>query len=661
MCIIWFIFSDMIHAQESILVDKWKEYIEDWADDSENEAQLEVLYADLSNLSEHPFDLNEVTGEQLARLPFLTDYQIAQFLRYRKQVDRLVSIYELKGITGWDYQTIQLVLPFVRVVEKGVEKRGITWKNLLKYGHNELLLRYDRCLQSKAGYGSFSDSILAKYPNRKYLGEPFYLSLRYAYQFDDRIQAGFVAEKDAGEPFWTDVHKGVDFYSFHFLLKEQRVLKTLALGDYKASFGQGLIVSQDFTPGRSALVAQAERRNNGFRRHYSTNEQDFFRGAAVTLAWKEMEASLFYSYRKEDAAIERDTFPSIQSSGLHRLRRDWEKRRALNVQAMGLNLRWAKPHFHVGITGLYYTFGGKVFYPQERLDNRFAFRGKSNFNIGVDYMWRNRWGKLYGETAMSRNGAMATLNALLLTPASYFSFLVLHRYYDRRYQALFGNAFAQNSSVENEQGIYLGLQWTPFGHWKVSAYADFYRFPWLKYQVNYPSTGKEYMVRLDYTPNEQLAAYVRYKRKEQDEVGNTERMRGQVSYVLKRAWYLRTAVDMSLVSGDKGWQVSQSAGWKPPRVPFRMDWHVAWFQTDSYATRIYSYEKNILYAFYMPSFYGKGVRAALTFRWDITRYLMFSGKIGHVWQMDRVTIGTDAEQIDGNQKTDLSLLVRYKF
>ena len=121
--IVLFIFSYMIHAQETILVDNWKEYIEDWVDESTNEEQLEMLYADLSNLSEHPFDLNEVTGEQLARLPFLTDYQIAQFLRYRERVDRLVSIYELKGITGWDYQTIQLVLPFVRVVEKEVEKQ----------------------------------------------------------------------------------------------------------------------------------------------------------------------------------------------------------------------------------------------------------------------------------------------------------------------------------------------------------------------------------------------------------------------------------------------------------------------------------------------------------------------------------------------------------
>lgn len=40
--------------------------------------------------------------------------------------------------------------------------------------------------------------------------------------------------------------------------------------------------------------------------------------------------------------------------------------------------------------------------------------------------------KFYGETALSKNGAISTLNALQLTPASYISFLVLYRYYDRR-------------------------------------------------------------------------------------------------------------------------------------------------------------------------------------------------------------------------------------
>ncbi len=660
-----FITCYSVYSQQTIPVDKWKEYVEDLADESLDEARLETLYADLSYLSEHPMDLNEVTRDQLSRLPFLSDRQIEQILRYRKRVERFVSLYELKGIEDMDFQTIQLVLPFVYVGEKSVDKIPFTVKNLLKYGSNELLFRYDQCFQQKKGYGSYPDSVLQKYPNRKYLGEPFYASIRYSYNFEDRLQMGFVGEKDAGEPFWSEMHKGFDYYSFHFLLKEHGVLKTLAIGDYKVSFGQGLVISNDFSPSRSALVSQAERRNNGFRRHYSTNEQDFFRGVATTLTWKDWDASLFYSYRKLDGAVDKDTFPTIKNDGLHRLSRDWEKRKKVGMQTLGGNIRFARSDVHIGLTALHYSFGGLTLYPQEKPYNRFAFRGKSNFNIGVDYMLKNRWGKLYGETAISGNGAMATLNALRLAPVSYLSLLILYRYYDRRYQAFFGNAFAQNSSVQNEQGVYLGFQWTPFGYWKISSYADFYRFPWLKYQVDYPSVGREYMAQLDYAWNASCSTYLRYKCKEKDEDGKQQRLRWQASYVLASAWHLRTSADgiFSDYGGDNqmGYSLSQSIGWKPSTIPFRFDTYVAWFSTDGYASRISSYEKNILYAFYMPSFYGKGFRFALSFHWDITRYLSLSAKLGHTYYKDRDKIGTDTEEIAGNQKTDLSALFRWKF
>ena len=51
--------------------------------------------------------------------------------------------------------------------------------------------------------------------------------------------------------------------------------------------------------------------------------------------------------------------------------------------------------------------------------------------------------------------------------------------------------------------------------------------------------------------------------------------------------------------------IAQSVGWKPVDVPVQTDFHIAGFHTDNYRTRIFSYEKNILYAFNMPSFYGK--------------------------------------------------------
>lgn len=669
-----------LNSQNIYSVDKWMEYMEELASETEDEARIENLYTDLSYLAEHPFELNSVTENELKRLPFLSDQQITSLLTYRTKYGKLVTLYELKNMEGMDFDTISLLLPFVYIGDISVNKRPFSVKNLLKYGSNELQIRYDECFQQKKGYCSYPDSILQQYPNRKYLGEPFYHHLRYSYAFDDRLQLGIVAEKDAGEPFWNSYHKGYDFYSVHLFFKDMnKWLKSLAIGDYKVSFGQGLVISNDFTPGRSSIVAQAERRTNGFRRHFSTNENDYFRGMASTVALKQFYISLFYSYRKLDAGVDNNEVSSFKTDGLHRLERDWEKKHTVPMQTYGGNVRYEDSNFSVGITALSYSFGKYRIQPDPKPYNLFYFRGNDNINMSVDYMLKTKKVKFYGETAVSFNKAVATLNAFQLTPVSYLSLLVLHRYYDRRYQAFFGNAFGQNSSVQNEQGVYAGMQWTPFAHFKLSMYADVFRFPWLKYGVDAPSSGQEYMVRLDADPGKNFAWYLRYKyrKKEKNRTLENEstlnilpysqqRFRLQFLYGIRSVWILKTSADYVYYGEWKGkrslgWMISQGAGWKPSNFPFQSDIYMAYFHTDDYYSRINSYEKNILYAFNMPSFYGKGIRLSLSFRWNILDKLSLSGKLGHTYYADRNVIGTDQEEIEGHNKTDLYVLLRYKF
>lgn len=673
-----FINSYPIHSQVTYSVDKWMDYVKELASETHDTEQVESLFADLSYIQEHPFNLNTVKEEELKRLPFLSDQQIEELLSYRKRYGNMLSVYELKNVKDLDFNTISLLLPFVYISNETVNKRLFTVKNLLKYGNNELQIRYDQGFQQKKGYQQYNDSILQQYPNRKYWGEPFYHSLRYSYQFDDRLQMGFVGEKDAGEPFWNAHHKGYDFYSAHFFLKDINKLKSLAIGDYKVSFGQGLVISNDFSPSRSAIIAQAERRSNGFRRHYSTNEKDFFRGVATTLSFNHLDMSIFYSYRKMDATVDSFTFSSLKTDGLHRLQRDWEKRRTVPLHVYGGNIRYALPKFHIGFTTVAYSFENYRYVPYPTSYNLFYFSGSNNVNMSIDYMLKTRGIKFYGETAMSKNKAIATLNALQVTPVSYISLLILHRYYDKRYQSLFGNAFAQSSTIQNEQGLYMGFQCVPFAHWKVSLYADLFRFPWLKYGVDAPSKGTEYMAQIDFTPSRNLSTYLRYKYRQKEknmrngkdnalEISqySQHRIRFQQVYNFSSPFLFKTSFDGILQveshRNSKGMMIAQHVGWKPTSLPFQTDMYVAWFHTDDYFSRIYSYEKNILYAFNMPSFYGKGIRLALTFRYELLKTLTISTKIAHTHYFDRHLIGTDLEEINSSHKTDIYALLRWKF
>jgi hypothetical protein len=518
---------------------------------------------------------------------------------------------------------------------------------------------------------------MEKYPNRKYLGEPFYNSVRYAYTFDNRLQAGLTAEKDAGEPMWNKHNKGYDFYSFHLLAKDLGWLKTLVAGDYKMSFGQGLVASNDFAPGRNAIVAQAERRGYGFRRHFSTNENDFFRGMATTARWDNIYLSLFYSYKRMDATMSDSlTASSIKTDGLHRLPGERDKTGVLPMQTFGGNMSYIAPKLCLGLTAIRYSFGDYSVIPADRPYNVFYFRGNENLNMSVDYKIKSRKLKFYGETAISANKAVATLNAVQLTPASHLSFLLLYRYYAEQYQAYFGNAFSQNTAVQNEQGLYAAMQISPFAYWKVSAYADFFRFPWLKYGVDAPSDGKEYMLQVDYTRMEDASFYLRYKYRQREKnqtlppVNNTQvepygqhKVRFQAQYAL-RSCLFRTSVEGVAYSEtgkqSSGMMAEQSLAWKPS-LPLQADINVAYFHTDDYDTRLGSHEKNIPYVFNRPQLYGHGLRMSAIARYDISDNTNISAKLAHTHYFDREVTGTGTEEIEGNVKTDICILVRHKF
>ena len=187
------------------------------------------------------------------------------------------------------------------------------------------------------------------------------------------------------------------------------------------------------------------------------------------------------------------------------------------------------------------------------------------------------------------------------------------------------------------------------------------------------------MTQLDYNSGKNFSTYFRYKyrKKENNQTVENEstqnvlpysqqRFRLQLLYGLQSAWVLKTSADAVYYDEQQGkqslgWMISQSIGWKPSSFPLQSDFYIGYFHTDDYYSRINSYEKNILYAFNMPSFYGKGIRLSFSFRWNILDKLSVSAKLAHTYYADRDLIGTDQEEIEGHNKTDVYVLLRYKF
>ena len=661
-----------------LTTDDWMEQLRAIAEDAGeefDEKQLEALYTDLSYLAEHPIDLNTATQDDLRKLPFLTDAQVDSILSYRRRYHHFTTIYELKTIEALDWFTCRRIAPFVCVNKHGPERPAITPANLLYHGKNEWIVKYNQTVEQKRGYTPAPDS-----SSRRYLGEPFSHTIRFAYTFNDRLQAGFAAEKDAGEPFANTFHKGYDYYSAHLVIKDFGHLRTLAVGDFKATFGQGLVVSHDYAPARGTLTPEPEYRNNGFRRHYSTDEQQFFRGIAATLALSHWQLSLFGSSRKVDATTDGTTIASFKTNGLHRTRTERRSRHTVSLRAMGGNLRYARSRMHIGLTALAYDFGGQRVDPPPKPYNHYDFRGRSNADLSLDYMIKNDRLKLFGETALSTaSGATATLAALQWTPTSEATATLLYRNYSPRYHALFASAFSRTAHVRNEEGLYLGLAFAPFARWQFTGHADVFRHPWMKSRVNAPSIGSEYVVRIDWIdPRETVACYVRFRsqRREADLRTGHEaalrpivrrRLRAQLTLAPTLDWALRTALDFSLHHPDSapaahGRMISEAISWRPKRLPLRAELFAALFLTDGFAARIYSYEKNLLYTFATPSLYGSGLRLSSLLYWrPAGRRLTLSTKIGWTHLFTGDSIGSGLETIRGRNRTDFYAMLRWAF
>lgn len=662
--------------------DDWQSLYETWLEEADEEmstTQQELLYDELSQLHDHPLDINTATNEELGRLPFLTPIHIEAIQRYIAKNGALLSMGELMLIDSLDYQTRNLLRHFVQatpVTEKNREDKRLTWKNLLQYGHHEAVTRLNIPLYQKAGYKDYPDEILAKYPNRKYLGEPFYHNLRYQYRFADKLSAGMVVEKDAGEPLLKGGFNGYDYISMHLMLSNIGRLKTLVIGDYRLHFGQGIVMNTGFNMGKTATLSSIGWGARGIKRHFSTSEQNAFRGAAATVRlWSGIEATAFVSHRAIDANLNNDLLiTSLKTDGLHRTPLEYSKRGNVYNTLYGGDLTIHYRGFHGGLTAVH-NFFNRSLNPGEQLYKQYYPRGQQFTTVGMNYMYLHPRFQLAGETAIDQGGALATMNKIQVKLADRQTITLVQRYYAHHYTALWANSFSENSTLRNESGIYIGFDTPLWNRWQLSTYADFCYFPWPKYLVSNTSYAGEGMVRLTYTPNDNHQATLRYrlKLKERDNTSHPmrpltlrtqHRMLLQYDYTPSERWKLSTLANTTLLQfagkNHHGAMLTQRLTWQPATFPLTLYGNLSYFHTDNYDTRISVYERTLLHTFSFPSYYGHGLHLSATCQWNISSPFTLLVHLSHTHYYDRTTIGTATELINRPHREDIGIQLRWK-
>ena len=676
-CLSMFLSVNKLSAQES-----WESIIEQLMNNNDEIASSnwQSLMEDLAEMKEHPVNINTASKEQLEKFPFLSDGMVENILDYIRRYGPMLTDKELLMVKDMDIQTARVLKLFITFQQPEKEEYTPTLKNILKYGKQELSTRVDIPFYTRAGYQPFTSEYIKENPNKRYLGKSFYHNVRYQFRYSDNIYVGVTAEKDAGELFFTGKNaKGYDYYSPYIYVRDIGRINALALGNYRLSYGYGLVMNTDFSMGKSATLSTLGNKARGIKKHSSTDEYNYFQGIAGSIRiTKRLTADAFYSYRKMDGIVDNQLITSIKEDGYHRIPRDYEKKNTFSNQLIGSNIHYNGKNFEAGLTAVYNVFN-KVLNTTPRAYNKYYPRGRDFFNAGINYKLFWKKFTLQGETAMDKNGKIATMNMLRYSPKESFQLMVMNRFYDLAYQSIYARSIGEGSMVQNESGFYIGLETSFLRYFKLSTYGDLFYFPWKKYQLSKNGTkGFDGVVQLSYSPGYQLDMFIRYryKNKHKDFTPDDgekvtlpyiqQKWKYQLNYSPINELMLKTTVDY-VRNGHQNKEVSQgillgqSIGYRFHKIPLQLDAGGAWFSTDDYASRISMYEKGLLYSFSIPSFYGKGERFTFNARYEWGKHIILQAKYALTHYRDREVISSGLEEIKGSMKSDLYMQVRLKF
>lgn len=671
-----------INAQSSL---DWNDFVAEIFDEmDEDEESAQAVILELEELRHQPIDLNTATESELHQLPFLSDNQVKDILFYRERNGLFMSLGELMLIRSIDFSTRRRLQLFCTVAPVSSTTSSPTLRNLLRFSEHELTARTDIPFYVKDGYRSKPDSVLAKSPNKIYLGNNSDYSLRYSLTSMNRLYAGIQVEKDGGE-------KHLDYVSAYVQYKHNRgLVRNIIIGDYRVGFAQGLVINSNLSFGKLAMLGSSGSSNRGFTRHSSTMEANYFRGIALSVRpLRPLTVNAFFSYNDIDGTFRTDTvgyLSSLKTDGLHRTQLEHSKRHNVSETTFGGNAslsigRWAAAltavHSHLSVPLM------PVCNTPSTIYRRYNPSGTDFTNFSIAYGYGGSTFSVQGETASTADGGIATLNAAQYRMNSTTNISLTQRYYSKDYTSLHARSFGENSSVQNESGVCLAVKCEPVPHVQVTAYADWFYFPWLKYQVSESSSGFDVLGQVQYQPSEQSTWQLRYriKSKQKDVKVNEDKkelyyytnqqVRLQNTLTVNPHLTLKSVASLSMAfkpaNGNAvGYGLSEQLRWKPSTETKRhIDLSIIYFHTDDYDSRIYGYEPSLLYTMGMASYAYHGIRASILLSTPVMPRLLNSltlnAKLSATKYFNRDTIGTAQELIDRSHREDFQLQLRYTF
>ncbi len=656
--------------------DLWKEQqmeelAESLAETEDAISESSLLLEDLSYYTSHPIYINRTSEDELLRLNFLNFKQVRSIITYRQKYGQILTLKELSVLGDFSEELLRKMEPFVRFNQErdSLQKK---WDNVIR---QSLLTRIKGTYPTSVGYLSTKGKPPA------YSGSPYSYFTRYRGEIGRWLEIGITAENDAGEDFFRKSNKsGFDFLSGFMSWNGKGFIRKVVVGDYHLRFGQGVNLWSGGGVSYASDLSSLMRSGEGIRPYSSSDENLFFRGAAVQLDVKPVKFSFFFSDKRRDANTEQDTLglnfiTSFRTDGLHRTISEVADEKIVNERMFGGYSDFRFNNWRFGILASCLKFG----LPVSKGDAPYkakSFEGDVNCNFGADYHLILNQISFFGEMGLSQNLKPALVCGMIWRAHPQFSLSFLYRYYDPAFQSFNSGAFAEGSGGRNEEGLYAAFEYYPASKVKIGGQADLFYFPWMTYQTITPAQGCALAFQAEVTLRRNLMVYLhtRFVSKPQKISGvsgvpeqwdeSTAKWRTHYDWKISDQVQLRGRFEYVSYQFNKckedGYLIYQDLIYTAS-LKLKCWLRMAYYHTAGYNSRVYSYENDLLYYFAIPEFHGKGIRTYVNLKWQPGKLLAVYLKAGYTLRRGATSLGSGNDATQGNCRLDVRGQIYLKF
>ena len=189
--------------------------------------------------------------------------------------------------------------------------------------------------------------------------------------------------------------------------------------------------------------------------------------------------------------------------------------------------------------------------------------------------------------------------------------------------------------------------------------------------------NKDYLLKVNYRIKRKLNAYFLFKSETQLRNSTAEsaidftapnrlsKFRFHISQNVTRSIELRNRVEYTFFKNDeennKGILLYQDLLYRKTGSPLTLTSRFLWFDIQDFDARIYTYENDVLYDFFVPFFNGNGIRYYVNLRYKISRPITLELRWAQTRFFDRTSISSGLTEIDGSVNTNVKAQLRIRF